>query len=182
MTDTSEQFLSRWSRLKQAGDAEAAPEETLPEPLAEMEEGAEAPPRLTDDDMPSPETLGDDDDYSGFLSEGVTDALRQRALRRLFLSPKFNVMDGLDDYAEDFTSFAPLGDIITADMKHHMERLLRDQEAETVSDEDAETPAPDTASDPLPVRDRAGEEAAGDQDDAPGARTDPPEEHEPDKP
>jgi hypothetical protein len=182
MTDTSEQFLSRWSRLKQAGGTEAALEETLPEPLAEADVAAETPPRLTDDDMPSLETLGDDDDYSGFLSEGVSDALRKQALRRLFLSPKFNVVDGLDDYAEDFTSFAPLGDIITADMKHHMERLLRDQEAETVSDEDVETPVPDTASDPLPVRDHAGKEAAGDQDDAPGARKDPPEEHEPDKP
>jgi len=182
MTDTSEQFLSRWSRLKQAGGAEAAAEETLPEPLAETDAAAEAPPELTDDDMPPLDTLGDDDDYSAFLSKGVSDTLRKQALRRLFRSPKFNVVDGLDDYAEDFTSFAPLGDIITADMKHHMERLLRDEDAETVSDEDAETPAPETASDSLQVRDRAAEDSTGDEDDEPGARTAPPEEHEPDKP
>ena len=180
MTDTGEQFLSRWSRLKQAGGAEAAAEETLPEPSADA--AAEAPAELTDDDMPPLNTLGDDDDYSGFLSKGVSDALRKQALRRLFRSPKFNVVDGLDDYAEDFTTFAPLGDIITADMKHHMERLLRDQEAETVSEEDAETPAPETASDPLQVRDRAAEDTAGDQHDEPGASKVPPEEHEPDKP
>jgi hypothetical protein len=180
MTETSEQFLSRWSRLKQADGAEAAAEETLPEPL--LDAAAEAPPELTDDDMPSLDTLGDDDDYSGFLSEGVSDALRKQALRRLFRSPKFNVVDGLDDYAEDFTSFAPLGDIVTADMKHHMERLLRDQEAETVSDEESEMAAPDTASDPLQVRNRAAEDTVGELDDDPGAGTAPPEEHEPHEP
>ncbi len=34
----------------------------------------------------------------------------------------FNIRDGLDDYDEDFTFFEPLGDTITADMRHQMER------------------------------------------------------------
>jgi hypothetical protein len=41
----------------------------------------------------------------------------------LFSSPKFNVFDGLDTYRDDFRNFAPLGDLVTADMRHHAERL-----------------------------------------------------------
>ncbi|NIQ95758.1 MAG: hypothetical protein GWN87_17280, partial [Desulfuromonadales bacterium] len=33
----------------------------------------------------------------------------------------FNIRDGLDDYDEDFRTFASLGDIVTADMKHQQE-------------------------------------------------------------
>ena len=47
------------------------------------------------------------------------------ALRKLFHLPQFNFRDGLDDYAEDYTNFEPLGDIITADMRHRMERELK---------------------------------------------------------
>jgi hypothetical protein len=132
-----EPFLARWSRRKQEAreQAQASPDT---EPVAEAAPGAAsaAPPAdaplqqepeprvLTDEDMPPIESLTDDADYSGFLSAGVSEVLRRQALRRLFSSPKFNVTDGLDDFAEDYTQFAPLGDVVTADMKHRMERLL----------------------------------------------------------
>ena len=76
---------------------------------------------LTDEDMPSLDSLDPDSDYSGFLSSGVSEGLRRRALRKLFSSAVFNVPDGLDDYDDDFTSFAALGDIVTSDMKHQAE-------------------------------------------------------------
>ena len=76
---------------------------------------------LTDEDMPPLDSLGEDSDYSGFLSPGVTEGLRRRALRKLFTSAVFNVPDGLDDYDDDFTSFQALGDIVTSDMKHQAE-------------------------------------------------------------
>ncbi len=127
MSDTAEPFLSRWSRLKQGTDEEPVEGASADAELEAVPEKEE--PLLTDDDMPSIESLGDDDDFSGFLNAGVSPELRQKALWRLFRSPKFNITDGLDDYAEDFTSFAPLGDIITSDMKHQIERLLARQEA-----------------------------------------------------
>ena len=71
--------------------------------------------------MPPLDTLDENSDYSSFLSPGVTEGLRRRALRKLFLSAAFNVRDGLDDYDDDFTSFEPLGDIVTSDMKHQAE-------------------------------------------------------------
>ena len=86
--------------------------------------------------MPPVESLGDDDDYSAFLNPGVSEGLRAKALQRLFRSAKFNVTDGLDDYAEDYTQFAPLGDILTADMKYHMKRLLTEKETETAASQE----------------------------------------------
>lgn len=76
---------------------------------------------LTDDDMPSLDTLDESSDYSGFMSSGVSEKLRRVALRKLFSGAGFNVRDGLDDYDEDYTNFEALGDIITSDMKHRQE-------------------------------------------------------------
>ena len=97
------------------------------------EEPEETPSVLTDADMPSLDTLDESSDYSGFLSPGVSDRLRKRALRKLFATAVFNVRDGLDDYDEDFTWFEPLGDMVTSDMKHQAEvaerRRLEAEEA-----------------------------------------------------
>jgi len=80
---------------------------------------------LTDADMPPIESLHPDSDYSGFLSPQVSEKVRRAALRKLFQSPQFNICDGLDDYAGDFRNFLPLGDIVTADMRYHLERELQ---------------------------------------------------------
>ncbi len=78
-------------------------------------------PLKTDADMPPLDALNEHSDYSGFLSPGVSEELRRLALRKLFHLPRFNVRDELDDCAEDYTGFTPLGDIVTADMRHRME-------------------------------------------------------------
>jgi hypothetical protein len=73
--------------------------------------------------LPDIEQLGQDSDYSAFLTPGVDAELRKRALRKLFHSPKFNTFDGLDTYRDDFTAFPALGDVVTADMRHQLERI-----------------------------------------------------------
>jgi hypothetical protein len=109
-------FISRWSRMKQATQQQG---ETTEMATSDDEATVKAPP-LCDEDMPPIESLTEESDYSGFFSEKVSEALRQQALRKLFHSASFNVCDGLDDYADDFTSFAKLGSIITSDMRHQM--------------------------------------------------------------
>jgi len=89
------------------------------------EASEDRPVLLTDADMPPLDSLGPDSDYSGFLSRGVSQALRRQALRRLFTSPHLNIVDGLDDYAEDFTGLAPLGDTVTAEMRYRLEQAAR---------------------------------------------------------
>lgn len=119
-------FFRRWSRRKRRalhGEAEDAPAVSKdPDgPPTAGEKDAEPERVLTDEDMPPLETLNEDSDFSGFMSPGVSDSLRNLALRKMFLSSKYNFTDGLDDYAEDFTKFTPLGNIVTADMRHRME-------------------------------------------------------------
>lgn len=144
-----ESFLARWSRRKHRAEDEPV-EANTPVVTDTAHPSADDPTSApTDEDMPPIESLGDDDDYSGFLSPGVSEALRRRALKRLFLSSKFNVTDGLDDYAEDFTQFAPLGDVVTADMRHRMEQMLARlddgaEEAEPQCTVDSEPPGPAT--------------------------------------
>jgi len=92
----------------------------------------------TDEDMVPLEQLTEDSDYSGFLSPRVSEALRKQALRKLFHLPFLNVVDGLDDYAEDFTSFASLGDIIPHEMKRMLEREKEKELAEAKEAEEKE--------------------------------------------
>jgi hypothetical protein len=78
-------------------------------------------------ELPDLDSLGPDSDYSAFLAPDVDSSLRRAALRKLFRSPKFNVCDGLDDYCEDFSKFAPMPvGMLTADMRHHAERAAKE--------------------------------------------------------
>lgn len=141
-------FLARWSerKLQARGgiDPGDVPSEPGADPAVVPEEAMEAEdaPVLTDADMPTLESLDEGSDYSGFLSPGVSEELRRKALSKLFHSAGFNIADGLDDYDEDFTQFLPLGDIITSDMRHQMEeaakRLLVDDEGAAEVDDASE--------------------------------------------
>lgn len=187
-----ENLLSRWSRRKlqsdeqtlqedihielQQGAPGGAPGADLTSSIPHNAELAEPEPLLTDADMPDIESLHEDSDFSGFMSPGVSDELRNLALRKLFNAPSFNIRDGLDEYDEDYTSFEKLGDIITCDMKHQMEmeakKKLREQQealstledsesdvdAETLGDEITQSPA--SADEDLPYKPEEAENLA----------------------
>ena len=149
MSDPDEAFLGRWSRRKALKQGDVGLESTN-EPKNNQQDldqsGDESVnPPLTDEDMPPVESLGEDDDFSGFLSPEISEKLRKVALRKLFHGAGFNVRDGLDDYDDDFTVFEPLGDIVTADMRHQQEMLERkareaaEKEAELVTADDVES-------------------------------------------
>jgi hypothetical protein len=112
-------FIARWSRLKREAALPAESPDSPHEVVASGDDALAAEP-LCDSDMPPIESLDEHSDYSGFLSEKVSESLRRQALRKLFHSAAFNVCDGLDDYDDDYTSFAGLGDIVTADMRHQL--------------------------------------------------------------
>lgn len=126
-TVPDESILSRWSRRKREAEQTPAVAEGLleQEPVESSEAVAdaavEAPPALTDADMPDIDSLTGDSDFSPFMSPGVSEELRNLALRKLFHAPVFNIRDGLDEYDEDYTTFEKLGDIVTADMRHRVE-------------------------------------------------------------
>ncbi len=148
----AEPFLARWARRKeavrQAEDLEetsldtAAQDEAQALTPAEEASAVESEPErvLTDEDMPDIESLTPDSDVSGFFSPGVSEALRKKALRKLFHTSRFNVKDGLDDYDDDYTLLQPLGDTVPWDMKKQQERLeeRRRRAAEAANDDDIE--------------------------------------------
>lgn len=113
MSRNDDNMFDRWSRRKRAvaeAEAKAAPvaerppahDETLPE--------AELLEKLG---LPDPDTLGEGDDFAAFLKHGVPEFLKQRALRRLWLSnPALANLDGLLDYGEDFTDAAMVPDVV----------------------------------------------------------------------
>jgi len=146
-------FLSRWARRKRVvragGDPDAVAGEVsggqaelaIPPPTsADMpavvdDSEAEAPTDdPTDDDMPPVDSIDEDTDMSGFFSPKVSQAVKKAALKKFFHSPLFNIVDGLDDYDDDFRNFEALGDIITSDMRTQMERKAKRAEEEAAND------------------------------------------------
>ncbi len=132
----SEGFFTRWSkRKKQAEPSHAEAKEEQIDADADDQKVEE--PVKSDEDMPPLETIDGSSDVSEFFSPGVSEALRKAALRKMFHSPEFNIVDGLDDYDDNFTTFSALGDIVTADMRHQMELEKERQRAQQAGDQDA---------------------------------------------
>ena len=130
LQDEAGDFLARWSRRKleaSTGSIDDSAEVLQTEEPQAIPPVAAPPEReLTDADMPPLDSLTADSDFTPFMSPGVSDGLRRLALRKLFSQPDFNITDGLNDYDEDYTQFAGLGNVIT----HEMKRMLqREQEA-----------------------------------------------------
>ncbi|MGD9828513.1 MAG: DUF3306 domain-containing protein [Hyphomicrobiaceae bacterium] len=124
MAEDAKSFMERWSRRKAASRDGLPVEETAPE-QAEAAVTADHDParqptegRSEDDATPggaSPMTeeeiaaidfdaLDYGSDYTRFMQPGVPEWVRQKALRRLWVSnPLLANLDGLDDYIEDFS-------------------------------------------------------------------------------
>ena len=148
MTDkreTGERFsLARWSRrkLEVTGDvpptAPAAPAATpLPVPTAA---GATPAPI----ELPPVESLTLDSDFTPFLRPEVDADLKRAALKQLFRDPRFNVMDGLDTYIDDYTKADPIPSDMLAGLLQRFARVAATDETPAVAAgerESADTPA-----------------------------------------
>lgn len=111
-SDQKETGSDFWSRRK-AAVRQAEEAEKVEEQAALAAEERAALEEKSDEDileelgLPDPEALTKEDDFSGFLSAAVPERIRRRALRRLWgLNPVLANLDGLVDYAEDYTDAA----------------------------------------------------------------------------
>jgi hypothetical protein len=146
-----DRFLARWSRRKTSARVQEETERVAAKLTDETSEppAPKAIAEKTDADMPPVEILDADSDYAQFLSPKVSERLRRAALRKLFHLPRYNVMDGLDTYIADCRHYTPLGDTITADMRHEMERQaeaardVAEQKSSTVVTQDRQPAALD---------------------------------------
>lgn len=154
MAQNREPFLSRWSRRKRAARQPAA----QPKPPAQ---GATPPPEL-----PPIDSLTPDSDFSVFMHEQVDEKLRRAALHKLFSDPALNVVDGLDDYAEDFNQLETLAAGAAAGLEHAKRTLFGEAQDEN-SQAAATESAASTDSDAAPSR--APQAEAAQADAQPGA-------------
>lgn len=153
-----------------------APETTEAPETGETEEAAE---------LPEIDSLSYESDYRGFMAEGVSEELRNLALRRLWRSnPLLANLDGMNDYDEDFTlATSALTSVTTAyrpgigygrkedevealseaeisDKTETLDETDADEELAGAPDEQAlhEDPAPDEPEPKEPARDRTDSE------------------------
>lgn len=157
--------LGRWSRRKlDAASTVTAPADPTPTtsapPPAPTARTAPAPVEL-----PPVDSLTFDSDFTAFLRPEVDADLKRAALKQLFRDPRFNVMDGLDTYIDDYTKADPIPeDTLAGLMQRFVNASLPDEPPPGAADErkpaaDApELPVPDgIAGDDAPAERSAGE-------------------------
>jgi hypothetical protein len=109
-----ENFLSRWSRRK--AQAATSPEQptakagAVPPPTDALPApGGPAPPAPAEAaPLPSLESLTTESDYAPFMAPEVDGETRRKALKTLFTDPRFNVMDMMDVYVDDYSKPDPI--------------------------------------------------------------------------
>jgi len=124
---TSRTFsLRRWSQRK----LEAAHAATEPAPSVAIVPAIVPPPPpadaratepITTRDAAAPvlppiESLTIDSDFTAFFEPKVDEALKRKALKQLFRDPRFNVMDGLHIYIDDYSQPDPISPEIVREM------------------------------------------------------------------
>ncbi len=117
----TESRLQRWSRRKSEVSNKTEPSPSLPvdnEPSPEEQELAinQALPEhevLAKYGLPEPDAIKLGTDITGFMRKEIPELLRRKALRALWKSnPVLAVLDGLNDYDEDFTDAAHAGKVV----------------------------------------------------------------------
>lgn len=142
-----ENFLSRWSRRKQAVTEADTGGTSEPEPASMEVLPAEDEP-FDPASLPPVESLTADSDFSLFLRKNVPEALRNAALRRLWaFDPHLQGPDVLADYAWDFNApelATGFGELAEGTDTQAMLRWIRGEElppGAVTRAEDAEAPS-----------------------------------------
>jgi hypothetical protein len=123
-------FLTRWSRLKHKAASEK------PNPPAKTAEAAPA-------ELPPVDSLTFESDFAAFLKANVEESVKRAALKKLLHDPRFNVMDGLDTYIDDYTQDPGIPEEMLKTLEHARSTLFPPQEkvAEAPQEEPQEEPA-----------------------------------------
>jgi hypothetical protein len=73
--------------------------------------------------LPPVESLTFDSDFTAFMQGGVDADVRRAAVRKLLRDPRFNVMDGLDVYIDDYSQPDPIAPEMLARLAHSVATL-----------------------------------------------------------
>lgn len=149
MTDTTPKasgFLGRWTQRREQVAAEEAalslkqPQTILSAPPVEPEseirtditadtvaeqQSLNEPNRiLTAEDLPNPEEIEIGGSFASFMGTNVDPAAKTAALRALWKQPHFNEIDGLLEYALDYSNQPKLSPEVSAELAQKVFRYI----------------------------------------------------------
>jgi hypothetical protein len=131
-------FLNRWSKKKLGGEPEVSPSELsegqVPvqskkssdaptqdsKDLKDAGAGVKSPTENVDAATPLAKTseamptledvlkLTHDSDFSAYVKPGIDPEVQREAMKKLFSDPRYNIMDGLDIYIDDYSKADPI--------------------------------------------------------------------------
>ncbi|MCG9966175.1 DUF3306 domain-containing protein [Shewanella cutis] len=149
-------FFSRWSQRREQVAAEEAAvktqttaeeltedkaEEVTQEPVAVQESQAsltrtdEDPNRiLTAEDLPNPDEIEIGGSFAKFMGANVDPAAKTAALRALWKQPHFNEIDGLLEYALDYSNQPKLTPEVSAELAQKVFRFITKDSEESEED------------------------------------------------
>jgi hypothetical protein len=132
MSGEKQDFLRRWSRRKLDSAATSAVTKR------QEQKPPESPPEL-----PPVDSLTFESDFKSFMHSKVEQGVKRAALKKLFSDPRFNLMDGLDTYIDDYSKEDPIPDEMMARLEHARQTLFgRDKEKQTEQAKPAEPEKP----------------------------------------
>jgi hypothetical protein len=127
--------LRRWSQRKlESARAEVQPPEQPAPPPVDVSAAAQTPAgtahsalertgstpvvstQSANADLPAIESLTIDSDFAPFFKPQVDESIKRAALKQLFRDPRFNIMDGLDTYIDDYTQPDPIPSAMLEDL------------------------------------------------------------------
>jgi hypothetical protein len=105
----SDSFLNRWSdrKLGQETETDGVSDEPISAP--------------TDEQTDTPSEDAEPKSIPVWQQPDADPETKKEALRAILRKPEHDILDGLNEYDEDFTQFASLGNIVT----HEMKRVAR---------------------------------------------------------
>jgi hypothetical protein len=145
-------FFGRWSERKTAERVAQPPaNEENPDQLeVALVKGQD---ETSDEDLPIPEdlpdvnTLDQNSDYSLFMRKGTPEHLKRLALKKLFHSdPALAVLDGLNDYDEDYSMIGMVAEAIST--RYQPGKGMVDPDEEVIAPEEKIAPEEEQANKP----------------------------------
>lgn len=155
-------FLNRWSSRKQAArDEDVEPvQETVAEQTSEDVPEQSDAQILEELGLKDPDDMAPGDDFSAFMASGIPERLRNRALRKLWLTnPVLANLDELVEYGEDYTDAAMVVENLQTAYRVgkgflRQEEIDADKAEIEVADSTAEIEEADSEVEPEPVDDQ----------------------------
>ncbi|MEZ9140205.1 MULTISPECIES: DUF3306 domain-containing protein [unclassified Shewanella] len=154
MSDKPRGFFSRWTERREQVEAETAElaqqeqqaqalqaqadNEEIPSNDAQAESAeADQPEKILEaEDLPDPEKIEVGGSFASFMGANVSPEAKSAALKALWKQPQYNEIDGLLEYALDYSNQPKLSPEVSAELAKKVFRNVMKDEKETAEDEE----------------------------------------------